>query len=103
MDYEEFGVPPEGRRKKKADREALLSGLMKIPRIDVATVRDLIDLGYREIDELRGRSPEVLFEELRARKPQAPADRLYSFRMAVYYAENDDPDPARLSPWAWRD
>ncbi len=93
-------TPP--RKSKKVDYEALKSGLMKIPRIQVAVVRDLLDLGFQEVEELRGRAPEALFDELRKKKPDTPIDHLYAFRMAVYYAETPDPDPKRLHPWAWQ-
>lgn len=94
---------PAKKKKEKVDYEALHSGLMRIPHIKVAEVRDLLDIGFREIHELAGRSPEVLFEELKIKKPDAEQDRLYAFRMAVYYAETDDPDPAKLHSWAWQD
>ena len=76
---------------------------MHIPRMKVEVARDLIDLGIREIYELQGRSPEVLFEELRQTKPEAPKDRLSWFRMAVYYSETPSPDSARLHPQSWLD
>ncbi len=91
------------KKSKKIDHEALNSGLMRIPRIQVAVVRDLLDIGFREIEELKGRAPEALFEDLRKKKPHSPQDRIYAFRMAVYYAETPNPDPKRLHPWAWQD
>ena len=90
-------------KKKKVDYAALHSPLMQIPRIDVATVRDLLDLGFREIHELSGRAPEVLFFDLKKKRDLTPKSRLYSLRMAVYYAETSDPDPLKLTPWAWKD
>ncbi len=76
---------------------------MKIPRIQVADVRDLLDLGFQEVEELKGRAPQALFEDLQKKKPNTPQDRLYAFRMAIYYAETPDPDPKRLHPHAWQD
>lgn len=72
------------KKKKKVDYEALNSALMRIPRMDVATARNLIDIGIREIFELQGRAPEVLFEEARSKNNQIPEDRIRYFRMAVY-------------------
>lgn len=91
------------RKKKKVDWEALQSPLNRIPGIDIASVRDLIDLGYGEVDELRGRSPEALFEQVLDLREQTPPDRLAYFRMVVYYAESSEPDPALLSHWKWQD
>ena len=51
------------KKKKKVDYEALNSALMRIPRMDVVAARSLINIGIREIFELQGRAPEVLFEE----------------------------------------
>ena len=95
--------PRSSRKKKKIDYEALRSALMHIPRIDVATVRDLLDLGFETTEDLIGRSPEALFEDILQRKPRTPGDRLFSLRMAVYFAESPDPDPKKLHPWIWKD
>lgn len=81
--------------------EALQSPLKRIPGMDLPSVRDLLDIGVQEIDDLRGRSPEVLFEEVQLLREETPADRLHSFRMAVYFAETDEPDPHLLQPWKW--
>ena len=91
------------RRKKKVDWEALQSPLKRIPGIDIDSVRDLLDLGYNEIDELRGRSPEALFEQILNLREQTPPDRLAYFRMVVYYSETEEPDPALMSYWKWQD
>jgi hypothetical protein len=90
-----------GKKKKKVDVFALNSPLKRIPGMDVASVRDLIDIGFTEIDELKGRSPEALFEEIRSIKTKTPDDRLHYLRLAVYYAETDDPDPNLLEAWQW--
>ncbi len=89
------------KKKKKVDYEALHSPLNRIPGIDLLTVRDLLDCGFQQIDELSGRSPEVLYGEICDRKPGTPVDRLYALRMAVYYSETDDPEPELLHIWKW--
>lgn len=94
---------PSRPRRKKVDYEALQSPFARIPGLDLATVRDLLDSGYRQVDDLRGRSPEALLEEILDRREQTPRDRLYMLRLAVYYAEAEQPDPARLSAWYWKD
>ena len=90
-------------KKRKTDYEALNSSFMHIPNLNIEIARDFIDLGLREIYELVGRSPEVLYESLKKNKINISEDRLYFIRMAVYYAETNDPDPAKLSPHAWKD
>lgn len=89
------------KKKKKVDYEALNSALMRIPRMDVAAVRNLIDIGVREIYQLQGRAPEVLFEEAQNKADSLPADRIRFFRMAVYYAECPEPESAKLHPDEW--
>lgn len=90
------------KKKKKVDYEALNSGLMRIPRMDVAAARNLIDIGIRDIFQLQGRAPEVLFEEAIHKNPEIPEDRIRYFRMAVYYAEADSPEPRKLHPDEWK-
>jgi len=89
--------------KKKVDLEALQSPLKRIPGMDLTTVRDLMDIGIATIDELRGRSPEALLEEIFNLREQTPKDRLYFLRMGVYYAETETPDPQLLEAWKWSD
>lgn len=91
------------KKKKKVDLEALNSPLKRIPGMDLPTVRDLLDIGIREIEELNGRSPEALFEDILNLREQTPPDRLHYLRMAVYFAESDDPDPQLLQSWKWAD
>ncbi len=93
--------PPK--RRKKVDYEALHSPLKRIPSIDIATVRDLLDIGVRQTDDLRGRAPEALYEDILNLRPSTPEDRLWAIRMAVYFAEADSPDARLLYPWKWRD
>ena len=89
------------KKKKKVDYEALNSSLMHIPRMDVAAARSMINIGIREIYELKGRAPEILFEEARQKNKEIPLDQIRFFRMAVYYAECEDPEASRLHPSKW--
>lgn len=93
--------PHPDRKRKKVDVEALQSPLKRIPGMDLPSVRDLLDIGVREIDELRGRAPESLLEEIRALGKEPAVDRLAFLRMAVYFAESDSPDPHLLQAWKW--
>ena len=93
-------TPP---KKKEADYGALSSAFMRIPRLPVEVARDLLDLGLRDIFELQGRDPEVLYENLQRLKPGTPATRLRFIRLAVYFAETPQPERHKLHPDAWRD
>lgn len=92
------------KKKKKVDHEALASPLNRIPGIDLKTVRDLIDLGIKMREDLYGRAPEVLFEDLRKLKGDSiPPERLWMLRLAVYYVETPEPEQSKLTPWAWQE
>lgn len=90
-------------KRKKVDYEALGSSFMRIPKMDIATARSLINLGYRESFQLIGVSPEVLFEEIKKRNPSVSKEILYKLRMAVYFVENPDCDPRKINPLVWAD
>jgi len=93
-------MPPK--KKKETDYAALSSAFMRIPKMKVDAARALLTLGLSQIYELEGRSPETLFSDLRKLKPEAPDDLLPYFRLAVYYAENQPPEPAMLELSVWR-
>jgi hypothetical protein len=75
-------------KKKKVDYEALQSSLMRIPKMDIAVTRALIDLGVKEIYDLKGRDPIILYEEARKKNREINDYSIRYFRLAVYYSEN---------------
>ena len=89
------------KKKTKVDYEALNSSLMRIPRMDVSAARNLINIGVREIYDLKGRAPEILFEEARQKNEEIPLDQIRFFRMAVYYAECESPEACKMHPSEW--
>ena len=78
--------------------------LQKIPGIGKSISKDLIDLGYRAINELAGENPETMYQNLMVLRGRH-VDRcvLYVFRCAVYYASNVDHEPELLKWWHWKD
>ena len=76
------------RNKKKVDYEALQSPLMRIPKMDIAVTRSLIDLGIKEIYELKGRDPNILHAEASRINEEINDYSIRYFRLAVYYSEN---------------
>jgi hypothetical protein len=78
--------------------------LQSIPGVGPSIARDLLDLGIRRVGDLRGKSPEELYEALNDRRGRRQ-DRclLYVFRCAVYYAEKRHHDPELLKWWNWKD
>lgn len=95
----------ERKKKEKVDLEALKSAFMRVPHMPVRVARYLLDIGYTEIYELPGLSPELLFDKILARDFLAERDAvLPALRLAVYFAENkDSADRALLDLNAWKD
>jgi hypothetical protein len=85
------------------DRDSIRE-LMTIPGVGKSIAADLIGLGIRSVTDLRGRDPELLYDEFCARTGTV-VDRclLYVFRCAVYYATAEDHDPALLKWYNWKD
>ena len=75
----------------------------EIPGIGVSLARDIEWLGYQALDDLRGEDPREMYERLMS-QAGLHIDRcvLYTFRCAVYYAE-DGRDPEKLKWWNWKD
>jgi len=91
------------KKKRKVDIAALQSEFKRrLPSLDIAAARDIMDCGFVHVDEIRGRSPEAIFETVRKLRPETPVDRLCHYRMAVYYAETPDPDPKMLHAHMWQ-
>ncbi|MGD8726700.1 MAG: helix-hairpin-helix domain-containing protein [Gemmatimonadales bacterium] len=78
--------------------------LERIPGVGPSIARDLQDLGIRELQDLRDRDPEELYQRLCSARG-APVDRcvLYVFRCAVYFVSTERHDPALLKWWNWKD
>jgi hypothetical protein len=79
------------------------SELRTIPGVGESIARDLEELGIRTVAQLKGRSPEGLYEALCERRGHQDRCLLYVFRCAVYYAERKRHDPERLKWWNWKD
>ncbi len=97
--------PPPGLRgkKKKTDLAALQSPFMRVPHMRVEIARALMDCGFRQLYELQGRSPETIFEQMRAKKAEFTPKDLSYIRLAVYCAEHAEAerDREKLHPHAW--
>lgn len=80
------------------------SELRKIPFIGPNIAQDLLNIGISRIADLKGKDPEELYRldcEFKGR--QEDLCQLYVFRMAVYYADTENPDPEKLKWWYWKD
>ena len=81
-----------------------LPELEQIPGVGKTIARDMLNIGIRSIDDLKGRQAQQLYDRLCAFKA-SPVDRcmLYVFRCAIYYASNTDHDPELLKWQNWKD
>ena len=103
FDRLEAAPAPTKRDRKKADTLALKSPFMHVPHMRVEVARALLDIGLRQLYELRGRAPEALLDQMRARHPDCDARTLALVRLAVYCAETPEAErlPERLHPSVW--
>ncbi len=81
---------------KKGDLET-------IPGVGPSIAKDLRDLGFRTVTDLKNADPEAMYENLCALRSQHQ-DRclLYVFRCAHYFAAHKVHDPERLKWWNWK-
>jgi nucleotidyltransferase/DNA polymerase involved in DNA repair len=80
-----------------------LRELRQIPGVGPSIANDLWRLGIRSITDLRGSSPQALYEQLCAQAGmQVDRCMLYVLRCAVYYASNQAHDPEKLKWWNWK-
>ncbi|TGK22391.1 pathogenicity locus [Leptospira fluminis] len=85
-------------------RKAVLKEFRTLPGVGKVIAEDLWNLGVRGKEDLAGRNPEKLYDELCVLQG-AKVDRcmLYVFRCAVYVSATSDPDPNRTKWWNWKD
>jgi hypothetical protein len=78
--------------------------LSRIPGVGPSIAANLYRIGIHAVADLRGRSPERLYEAL-CRFEGHRVDRcaLYAFRCAVYFASESRHDPELLKWWNWKD
>jgi hypothetical protein len=77
--------------------------LQVIPGIGPSLAKDLRELGYEEVEDLRAEDPEAMYSRLnQIRGVRQDPCVLYVFRCAVYYAASTDPDPELLKWWSWK-
>ena len=86
-------------------KEDKLNELTSIPGVGKSIARDLWNLGIRNVDDLKGKSPEKLYDQSNDLVGTVQ-DRclLYVFRCAVYYAETvpGKHEKEKLNWWYWK-
>lgn len=74
--------------------------LQTIPGIGKSLSKDLIDLGYKKVEDLKDEDPQKMYQNLIAlRGHHIDKCVLYVFRCAVYFASNSSHEPELLKWW----
>lgn len=89
------------KEEKRKNTEALQSPFMRVPRMDLTTSRYLLELGYQDLFQLKGLSPEFLWGEIRAIKKDFPQEKVYFLRMLLYFIEEENPRKDLMYPDCW--
>lgn len=78
--------------------------LRKIPGVGKETEKDLIEMGYINIESLKGQDPLSMYDQHCSLKGcRVDRCQLYVFRCAVYFAENEIHEQEKLKWWNWKD
>lgn len=81
-----------------------MCNLQKIPGVGKNMEQHLIQLGYHNIESLKNADPEELYaHDTILHGGQLDRCVLYVYRLAVYFAQTDTPDPEKLKWWRWKD
>lgn len=85
-------------------KQEILKEFRKIPGVGVAVSEDLLNLGYRSLDDLKGENPEAMYENL-CKYQGCRVDRCmqYVFRCAVYFVSVEHHEPELLKWHNWKD
>jgi hypothetical protein len=78
--------------------------LQTVPGIGPSIAEDLRGIGIRRVADLRGKSPQQLYDRICVQQGQT-IDRclLYVMRCAVYFDSHSKHDPSKLKWWNWKD
>ena len=88
----------------RRSKETILKELQTIPGVGKSIALDLWNLGFRSVQQLKGKDPERLYLRHCIQKGTT-VDRcmLYVMRCAVYYATHTRHKPEFLKWWNWKD
>lgn len=86
------------------NKEQILKAFQKIPGVGKACAHDFWNIGLRKTDDLRGKNPALLYKKLNAiTGVQHDICMLYTFRCAVYFVTEKQPEQKKLNWWYWKD
>lgn len=86
------------------NKEAVLKEFQRIPSVGKACALDFWNIGLRSVADLRDQNPMSLYQKLNAVTGIVhDICMLYTFRCAVYYASETQPEKEKLKWWYWKD
>ena len=81
-----------------------MDDLRCIPGIGPVIARDLKDLGFWRVEDLRNQDLWQMYKNLcELRGTHIDRCILYVFRCALYFANNERHEPKLLKWWSWKD
>lgn len=81
-----------------------MDDLRCIPGIGPVIARDLKDLGFWHVEDLRNQDLWQMYKNLcELRGTHIDRCVLYVFRCAVYFVSNERHEPGLLKWWSWKD
>jgi hypothetical protein len=90
-------------KKTTISKSDILKQFQTIPSIGKACSLDLWNIGIRNITDLKGQNPSVLYEKLNIITGTThDICMLYTFRCAVYFATEKTHDIEKLNWWYWK-
>jgi hypothetical protein len=88
---------------KNIKKDKNSDNLLSVPGVGKSIAEDLHLIGIHHVRDLYGQDPQTLYNALCAEyKTVLDPCILYTFRCAVYYAENGEHDPELLKWWNWK-
>jgi hypothetical protein len=91
-------------KKIYAEKDLVLKEFQTLPSVGKAGALDLWNMGFRSIEELKGKNPMELYEKLcHITGLRHDICVLYSFRCMVYFVTEKDHENEKLKWWYWKD
>lgn len=86
------------------NKNEVVRELQKLPNVGPAVAGDLISLGIRKVEDLKGKDPQKLYDKLE-KLAGMHVDRcmLYVLRSLVYIANTGERNPKKVSWWHFKD
>jgi len=88
---------------KLTNKDLILKEFRTIPGVGKSIANDLYLLGFRKLDDIKNKDPELLYEKYcKLAGTKVDVCLLYVFRCAVYFTSNKIHNPKLLLWWNWK-